>query len=90
MGSPHEPVSALLQRSTEGFERSIDRSHGGEDPSHALGHSLECLLRAYACFTSIETANAIAAATARFLQSLVRAAVGLEVVSAQAAIMAIT
>lgn len=41
-----------------------------EDLSQAMGHSLECHLRANARFTSNETANAFTEATTRFEQAL--------------------
>ncbi len=41
-----------------------------KDLSQAMGHSLECHLRAYARFTSNETANAFSAAIARSDQVL--------------------
>lgn len=52
-----------------------------KDLSQAMGHSLECHLRAYARFTSSETANAFAAAQARYEAQLSQRNDSLSVVS---------
>jgi integrase len=55
------PYSLRHRYSYEGHRIGIT----AKDLSQAMGHSLECHLRAYARFTSNETAQAFAAATAR-------------------------
>ncbi|MEA5473608.1 hypothetical protein VB716_05165 [Synechococcus sp. CCY9201] len=55
------PYSLRHRYSYEGHRLGI----AAKDLSQAMGHSLECHLRAYAQFTSNETANAFAMATAR-------------------------
>jgi integrase len=63
------PYSFRHRYSYEGHRLGIP----AKDLSQAMGHSLECHLRAYARFTSNETANAFSAATARLEASLVGA-----------------
>lgn len=60
------PYSLRHRYSYEGHRLGIS----AKDLSQAMGHSLECHLRAYARFTSNETAKAFAAATARLEESL--------------------
>jgi integrase len=60
------PYSFRHRYSYEGHRLGIP----AKDLSQAMGHSLECHLRAYARFTSNETANAFSAATARLEASL--------------------
>ncbi len=67
------PYSLRHRYSYEGHRLGI----AAKDLSQAMGHSLECHLRAYARFTSNETSNAFAAATARLEGTLAREAVGL-------------
>jgi hypothetical protein len=55
------PYSFCHRYSYEGHRLGIP----DKDLSQAMGHSLECHLRAYARFTSNETAEAFAAATVR-------------------------
>ena len=63
------PYSLRHRYSCEGHRLGI----AAKDLSQAMGHSLECHLRAYARFTSSETANAFAAATSRLEESVARA-----------------
>jgi len=60
------PYSLRHRYSYEGHRLGI----AAKDLSQAMGHSLECHLRAYARFTSQETANAFAAATAKLEKAL--------------------
>ena len=60
------PYSLRHRYSCEGHRLGIP----AKDLSQAMGHSLECHLRAYAQFTSNETAKAFSAATARMESSL--------------------
>jgi integrase len=60
------PYSLRHRYSYEGHRLGI----APKDLSQAMGHSLECHLRAYARFTSNETANAFAEATTRFEKTL--------------------